>query len=146
MLPAVALAQAPSCRILNYGIFRNVEAYEARDAPGTPGGKEVIAYPRATIDRTERVPGRLGVLFGVVHRFEGIPDGGFIAVVVRHPPLPSLEGGIRTESLLRKERDAAGTGFRFDRSEEIALGNWTFEFQYEGHVLCQKTLVVEAAK
>lgn len=48
-----------------------------------------------------------------------------------------------TESLLRKEPDAAGTGFRFDRVEEIVPGTWTFEFQYESHVLCRKAFVVE---
>jgi uncharacterized protein DUF3859 len=82
-------------------------------------------------------------MFGVVHRFDGIPAGGYIAAVVRHPPLPAQDGGKRTESLVRKEPSSSATSFRFDRAEEIAAGEWTFEFQFEGQVLCRKTFVVE---
>lgn len=145
LLPAAALAQAASCSIDNFGIFRDVESYDSREAPGTASGKEVIAHPRARIQQTDRVPGRLGVLFGVVHRFEGIPEGSIIAAVIRHPPLPVPGGGTRTESMLPKAPDAAGTGFRFDRAEEIVAGEWTFEFQHEGHVLCRKAFTVEKA-
>lgn len=144
-LPAAAFAQAATCTIVNFGIFRDVEPYDAREAPGTAGGREVIAHPRARIEHTDRVPGKLGLLFGVVHRFEGIPEGGFIAAVIRHPPLPVPGGGTRTASMLRKEPDAAGTGFRFDRADEILPGEWVFEFQHEGHVLCRKAFTVEKA-
>lgn len=143
MLPPVALAQVPGCSILNFGIFGKVETYGSREALVTPGGVEFLAHPRASVERTDRVPGRIGVLFGVVHKFEGIPAGGLIAAVIRHPPLRAKEGGMMTESLLRKEPDASATGFRFDRAEEIVPGDWTFEFQYESHVLCRKTFVVE---
>lgn len=143
MLPHAALAQSPSCRILNYGIFTEVETYESREAPGTAGGKEVLAYPRAAIERTDRVPARLGVMFGVVHDFDNIPAGGFIAAWVRHPPLPAAEGGTKTYSLLRKEPESAATAFRFDRPAEIAKGDWVFEFHYLSHVLCRQTFTVE---
>jgi hypothetical protein len=145
MLPSAALAQAATCSIVNFGIFRDVESYDAREAPGTAGGKEVVAHPRARIQQTDRVPGKLGVLFGVVHRFEGIPAGGIVAAVIRHPPLPKPGGGTSTESMLPKEPDASGTGFRFDRAEEIVPGEWIFEFQHEGHVLCRKSFTVEKA-
>src|SRR5687767_3695692 len=90
LAPAALLAQAPpSCRIPNYGIFTEVETYRSREAPGTAGGKEMLAHPRAAIERTDRVPARLGVMFGVVHDFDGIPEGGFVAALLRHPPLPA---------------------------------------------------------
>jgi len=143
VLPAVASAQIPSCTILNSGVFRDVETYGSREAAVTPGGVEFLAHPRASVEQTEHVPGRLGVMFGVVHRFEGIPAGGFIAAVIRHPPLSAKEGGTRTHSLLRKEPASSATGFRFDRAEEIVPGEWTFEFQYQSHILCRKTFVVE---
>jgi Domain of unknown function (DUF3859) len=146
MLPALALAQTPRCSILNFGIFRDVQTYGSREAGATPGGIEFLARQRASVLQTDRVPGRIGVLFGVVHRFEDIPAGGLIAAVIRHPPLPAKDGGTMTESLLRKEPDAWATGFRFDRAEEIVAGEWTFEFQYESHVLCRKTFVVETPK
>jgi Domain of unknown function (DUF3859) len=140
-LPSMVLAQTPSCSILNYGIFRNVEAYGSRE---TQGGREILAKPRASIAQTDHVPGRIGVLFGVTHRFEGIPEGGFIAAAIRHPPAMTADGGTRMDYLLRKEPGAAATGFRFDRPDEIVPGIWTFEFEYEGHILCRQTFVVEA--
>lgn len=143
MLAQPAFAQAPSCSILNFGLFSEVETYASREALVTPGGRELLAHPRASIVQTDRVPGRLGVLFGVVHHFERIPEGGFVAALIRHPPLPSAGGGLRTESLVRREPDAAATGFRFDRPDEIAKGDWSFEFQYQGHVLCRKAFIVE---
>jgi uncharacterized protein DUF3859 len=142
-LAAPALAQTPSCRILNYGIFTEVETYQSRDAPGTAGGKEILAHPRAAIERTDRVPARLGVMFGVVHSFEDIPEGGFVAGLVRHPPLPAAGGGTKTESLLRKEPESPATGFRFDRPGEVVRGDWSFEFHYQGNVLCRQTFIVE---
>ena len=143
LLSQPAWAQLPSCRIVNYGIFTAIETYESRIAPGTTAGREHLAHPRGDIERTERVPGRLGVMFGVVHDFEGIPEGGFVAALIRHPPLPAVAGGLRTESLVRRDPDAAATGFRFDRPDEIARGDWSFEFHYQGHVLCRKTFIVE---
>jgi len=141
--PAVATAQIPRCIILNSGIFRDVETYGSREAAVTPGGVEFLTHPRASIEQVDRVPGRLGVMFGVVHRFDGIPAGGLIAAVIRHPPLPAKGGGTMSHSLLRKESNSSATSFRFDRPDEIAPGEWTFEFQYESHILCRKTFVVE---
>ena len=143
MFPALALAQVPRCTVLNAGIFRDVATYGSREAAVTPGGVEFLAYPGATIEQADRIPARLGVMFGVVHRFEGIPAGGLIAAVIRHPPLPAKEGGTMRESLLRKEPDSSATSFRFDRAEEVVAGEWTFEFQYESHVLCRKTFIVD---
>jgi len=137
------MAQIPRCTILNSGIFRDVETYGSREADVTPGGVEFLMHPRASIEQVDRVPGRLGVMFGVVHRFDGIPAGGLIAAVIRHPPLPAKGGGTMSHSLLRKEPDSSATSFRFDRLDEIAPGEWTFEFQYESHILCRKTFVVE---
>jgi hypothetical protein len=145
VLPSAAFAQAATCSILNFGIFRNVETYDTRQAPGTAGGREVLAHPRASIQQTDRVPGKLGVLFGVVHRFEGIPAGSIVAAVIRHPPLPTPGGGTITESMLPKEPESAATGFRFDRLDEVVPGEWIFEFQHESHVLCRKAFTVEKA-
>ena len=138
-----ALAQVPRCTILNSGIFRDGAAYGSREAAATPGGVEFLVHPGATIEQVDRIPARLGVMFGVVHRFDGIPAGGLIAAVIRHPPLPAREGGTMKESLLRKEPDSSATAFRFDRAEEVMPGEWTFEFQYESHVLCRKTFIVD---
>lgn len=143
LFPALAVAQGPRCDILKSGIFRDVQTYGAREAAATPGGREFLAYPGASVEQAERVPGRLGVMFGVVHRFEGIPAGGFIAAVIRHPALPAKGGGTMTDSMLRKEPESSATGFRFDRAEEIVAGEWTFEFRYLSHILCRKTFVVE---
>lgn len=145
MLPVTAFAQSPSCAITNFGIFQRVTPYETREAPGTASGSEVLAHPRALVERTDRVPGKLGVLFGVVHKFSNVPRDGIVAAVVRHPPLSAKAGGKKVESVLRKDPESAATGFRFDRPEEIVLGEWTFEFQYEGNVLCRKTFRVEAS-
>jgi len=141
--PAAALSQVPRCSILDFGVFRDVVTYGTREAAVTPGGVEFLAHHGARVEQTERVPGRLGVMFGVVHRFDGIPAGGLIAAVIRHPPLPAKGGGTMSHSLLRKEPDSSATSFRFDRLDEIAPGEWTFEFQYESHILCRKTFVVE---
>lgn len=143
MFPALALAQVPRCSVLSSGIFRDVATYGSREAAVTPGGVEFLAHPGASIEQVDRIPARLGVMFGVVHRFEGIPAGGLIAAVIRHPPLPAKEGGTMKESLLRKEPNSSATAFRFDRAEEIVAGEWTFEFQYESHVLCRKTFTVD---
>ena len=143
MFSVDALAQVPRCSILNYGIFRDVETHGSREALVTPGGVEFLAHPSASIEPVDRVPARLGVMFGVVHRFEDIPAHGLIAGVIRHPPLPSKQGGTMQESLLRKEPDSSATAFRFDRAEEIVAGEWTFEFRYLNHVLCRKSFIVE---
>ena len=143
MFPALAPAQVPHCTLLNAGIFHDIATYGSREAAVTPGGVEFLAHPGASIEQVDRIPARLGVMFGVVHRFEGIPAGGLIAAVIRHPPLPAKEGGMMKESLLRKEPESSATTFRFDRAEEVAAGEWTFEFQYESHVLCRKTFIVD---
>jgi len=134
--------QEPSCKIEAFGIFSKSQLLGVRAAPETASGRERLYEVDGPTKQTSVIPARLGLRFGVMHRFANIPEGGVIDLTIRHPPLPTRNGGMTTESKLRKSPDSDGTDFGFDHPHELMPGTWVFDFHLSSRLLCSHTFTV----
>lgn len=139
---ANAAPPPPSCKIESFGIFPKAESVGTRIAPDTPTGRVQVYRNQKMESQTATIPGKLGVRFGVAHRFSNIPAGDKIELTLRHPPLPRKSGGTSTESRTPKDPASQGSAFGFDNPQEIALGKWVFEFRHKDKLLCSQTFQV----
>lgn len=146
MLSEPAFSATPSCEIVDYGILAQAKVLEAREAPGAATGKELIIDATRIYERTERIPARLGLRFGVRHVFRNIPADDLLEVIVTHPPMVQPSGEAITVSRVRKDPISTGTSYGFDLPSELLPGQWLFEFKYRGKLLCQQAFIVVVAQ
>lgn len=143
LFTACALAE-PTCRITDYGILEEGELVAVTDEGGTASGKVRYFKPTNIQERTDRVPARLGLRFGVKHEFLDIPPNSVLQAAVIHPGMKSFTGEMRTVSKGPKNPRDVGTNYGFDREAELLAGQWVFQFHYKGQVLCEKAFTVYA--
>ena len=139
------LAAEPGCEITSFGIFGNNELFGVRPAPGAASGHERLLETDGVTTKTTTIVAKLGVRFGVTHKFTNIPAGEAVEEVIRHPPLPNRSGGTSSESRLTKNPSSFGSDFGFDYPHELAPGEWTFEFYFRGRLLCKQSFQVVVA-
>jgi len=139
-LPVVAAR--PSCEITDYGILEPRKQEGVRDTPTTATGKVREFGAIKFKQRTERIPARLGLRFGVEHKFRNVPADGELQVLVIHPPIVKANGQTSTVSSARKNPADSGTNYGFDSEAELLSGTWAFEFKYRGNLLCRKAFTV----
>lgn len=136
-----AFSAQPSCEISAFGILASQAQRGVRKAPTTVTGK-VRDYEGISIqEHTDRIPARLGLRFGVQHKFQNIPAGE-LKVVITHPPIASLQGSKLTVSSANIDPSDLGTNYGFDTPSELVPGTWTFEFRHHDRLLCRKAFTV----
>jgi hypothetical protein len=146
LLMGLALASgawaAPSCKITNFGILKPAQAKSIKEAPGTASGAHRV-FDRVEIEkRTDRVPARLGLRFGVQHQFRDIPKGEQLTLYIDHPELTAPSGAKATASESRKSPTSNGTSWGFYDHSELVPGKYQFDFRYKGKSLCKKAFTV----
>jgi len=135
--------------IFDAGIY-SIQLGEKIDAPGAVTGKTQIVRNPVLVERTTRIPARIGMNFGFNFHVLGQPENGTVTLrqVVRFPPggvrnpktgkvhevsevdRPSIIGGVRYR------------GYSFDEEWETVPGKWVFEFWYEGKMIASQTFEV----
>lgn len=141
---AACASAEPTCRITNYGILEEGELVAITDESGTASGKVRHYKPANIREKTDRIPAKLGLRFGVKHEFQGIPPNSGLQASVIHPAMRSSTGELRTLSKGPKNPMDVGTNYGFDREAELLPGQWVFQFHYKGQLLCEKAFTVYA--
>lgn len=136
--------------ILQSGLFRVVDVQEQDRRNGIAQATVKEEFDRAT----NRIPGRLGVNFGVRFRLAGQPAGATAPITARIVfPAPGLRppgqaAPVRVSDLempLRVGDDRPTyRGFGFDEDWEIVPGTWRFEFLLGDELLAMREFIVEA--
>jgi len=123
MAPAMA---APSATLVEYGVYSADPV--ATPPEGTPLGRYQL------LEKTRRIPLKIGTRFGFCARFEGLEVEGkyTLTEIVRHPvmvqPNGVEAGGWNVPRMLKVEngRGVWCGGFQFTKEHELVAGTWRF--------------------
>jgi Domain of unknown function (DUF3859) len=136
-----ALAEGP-LKVTEVGIFCPYERNGSVVAPDTVMGTVDLIDDQPVDVHSTRVPAYLTLAFGARYRLvDGQPDQP-ATIVITHPPMGP--DGITRQSwdmTLRAGDDGLST-YRFDRPDELVLGEWTLQVQVEGRSLMSQSFSV----
>ena len=140
------LSQAPSGKILQYGIYTLVSGGEIVNSKKSSTGKSV-SKPVITRDRqTDRIPLIKDKYMAYQYRLSNLPDLRRIKLrrVLVHPPINLPDGTITTGSdfiLNRKvERNEvfAFDAYALNEEYEMVVGDWIFQIWYQDRMLLEQ--------
>lgn len=135
--------------LLDSGIAE-AEFVQSRIVSGVPGTRIRSVTGTRILDKSNRVPARKGVKFGIQYVLEGSPRGRIVYVTnsATHPPITDPDTGITHKGISYQERAIIGNtshpsyfGFDFDYDWELAPGEWVLRVEYEGKLLEKKFIV-----
>jgi hypothetical protein len=117
---------APTATLLEYGVYSADPV--ASPPEGTPLGRYQL------LEKTRRIPLRLGTRFGFCARFEGLEVEGkyTLTEIVRHPVMVQPNGvevgGWNVPRMVRVDngRGVWCGGFQFTKEHELVPGTWRF--------------------
>jgi len=131
--------------IVGKGIYL-IEAGERIPEATAPTGAIEPAIKFTNIEKTETVPARIGVEFGLEYRIVGEPDGGEVTLefLVNYP-----EAGIadpESPTPLRETRyelqkpvgQPLYFGYGFENDWELVPGSWKFEIWHDRRKLAEE--------
>jgi hypothetical protein len=139
-------------KVTSYGLFRVSGKEEIIHSPETPSG--ITRVPAGTpilIASTNRVPAKIGVIFGFQYEIANVPaaDGVVeITKIARHPAITKPDGTTsKGFTFVEKQYITGGrvvgwTGYSLDHDYELANGDWEFEMQYAGQTICKQKFTV----
>ena len=115
-----------AAEVENYGLLKMVN--------GRLDYHDHVADDIDITDRTDQIPGKIGVHFGIRYIVNSLPKGAtmYVTHVIKFPG----DGIQQADGTMRKERRwisavrmgyPAFYGFSFDQPGEIVPGKWTFE-------------------
>ena len=145
-MPALAEeARVERIDIVGKGLYL-VEAGERIPEAGAPTGAIEPAITFTNIEKTETVPARIGVEFGLEYQIVGEPDGAEVMLefLVTYP-----DAGIadpESPTPLRETRyelpkpigEPVYFGYGFENDWELVPGTWTFEIWHDGDKLVEE--------
>ena len=137
-------------KILNYGKY-SATSKSVEKLDGTATGTINIVDNYKLREQTEVITARVGERFGVEYMLTGRPTGEAVQVtfITRFP----LQGVVnpKGERFTKNEFERTVTigeltyrTYRFDDAWELALGEWSMEFYYQGRLLASKRFTVVA--
>jgi len=143
-----AVSQVTKVDVLWSGLFRH---FTTPPVPGEPDIKLPHGYigPRP-VRQTDRVPGRVGALFGVLFVPRGQGPSFVVMRKVNHFPEPGMPEAKTATRMLTSEykfdcllNSPCFAGYRFDNENEIVPGQWRFEVFSGDTKLLETEFVVE---
>jgi hypothetical protein len=146
-----AKPQGFDCGVVEYGIwnFETNAGTKVADT-NTAAGYNIILPPGKAVllAKTNRIPARLNVLFGMTCRLTG-PKPGTVVTVRKKNIVPGLKRPDKEKLCYSWESEFKMiTGkdmqllYEFNEPWEMKPGDWTFQILYRGRVLCSKTFEV----
>jgi hypothetical protein len=140
--------------ITESGIY-GVTNREAVPESGVAGGQRVKSGNQKLETKTDRVPARLGTIFGFRYQIAGNPLGASVVLrfVTRFPQPGLLPPGARGEPVTVNEYtsprgigDIFWRGYGLDEPWELVPGIWTFEIWSGDNKLAEKSFTVYSCK
>jgi len=147
---AAVKSQPPTGKIIGYGIYKVVDqGVRYQDKKSTAGYAD-RGVQVALISKTESIPLKKGVTFGIQWEAQGLPEGPVkILIKVKHPRTTKPDGRISTSSdeirsFVSEKGQIKNAGDYYQLSEdwEMLPGEWSISIVYEGKVLCKKVFNV----
>ena len=130
-----------------YGRYVTEPTGQVLKEPKTASGVIAPVRSHRLVTRTDKIFGQLDRTFGLEVFLEGMPTPSVkLTIRTTHPALTNPEDG-KTTSTSEYDWTVSGPGphffgFSFDRTWEIAEGDWTIQILYNGRVLTQKRFKV----
>lgn len=135
-------------RVTSYGIFKITGKMEIVESPQTPNGfTSIPANTPMLITATNRIPAKIGTLFGMWYELSNVPlkdfDQAEVVKIARHPAITKPDGTISKgftfveKQWVKDGRVVGWTGYGFEEAYELAVGIWEFEMQFEGRTVCK---------
>lgn len=141
--PPQAESQPLDVEVLNYGLAQAEVVRKQRQ-----GGQRVtIVRNVRVVQRTLRVPGRLGQRFGLTYRVNGPSPGQLVRLRVKvSSPRYRTPSGREVTGWQYPVRRTPGKvhyeGISFSKPYQIASGFWTIAIYHQGRRLAAKTFLV----
>ena len=137
-------------RDTDYSKFLGKE--EIVKSPETPSGiTRIPAGAPFIATSTNRVPAKIGVIFGFWYEIDNVPalDGEVgLTTIVRHPSITKPDGTVSNGFTTIEKQDIKSgrvvgmTGYELDHDYELVAGDWQFEMQYGGVTVCKQKFTV----
>jgi hypothetical protein len=146
--------QIERIEILESGIYSGINR-EAVPEAGVAGGQRVKSANLKLESNTDRVPARVGTMFGFRYQIFGQPLGEPVPLkFVTRFPRPGVQvPGSREQPVTTNEYTLPRTigdvfyrGYGFDEAWELVPGVWTFEIWSGDDKLVEKTFTVTPVK
>jgi hypothetical protein len=146
-------ARVDDIEIVDIGVYSAEVKSRVEDSNLASGGRRIVANIKF-VDKTDRVPARLGVQFGYRYKVIGEPAGAAVPLkfVTRYPE-PGLKnpenGNRKLVDEFTQDRtigDIHARGYGFDNAWEIVAGVWTFEVWYQDRMIRDQKFTVVKAK
>jgi Domain of unknown function (DUF3859) len=148
--PALAEeARVERIDIVGKGLYR-VEPGKPTPEAGAPTGSIDLPLAFTNIEKTDTVPARIGVEFGLEYRIVGEPTGAEVTLefVVSYPEAgladPDSPAPLRETRFERMKPigEPVYFGYGFEKDWELVPGTWTFEIRYDGRKLAEERFTV----
>ncbi len=146
LFTAYAQASEPGCEILNFGIVNeSLQRDNIKIEHDVAVGEVGVHNTSITFSaKTDRIPAKLKINFGVEHAFTNLPPDAKILKRITHPPIQTSSGDFKTESSWLESSKSGGTSYKFDMASEVKPGPWLFQFIYNDSVICEKEFLIYA--
>ncbi|MEM1222353.1 MAG: DUF3859 domain-containing protein [Verrucomicrobiota bacterium] len=135
--------------IIEYGVL-TFESEEVVENPNTVAGTESFMDGIQWIERTEVIPAKLGVSFGVEYIIRGNPEETVQVTEVIIFPGPGLTNPKTGKSLKESpypievyKNEGNIFAYTFDEPWEIAKGEWIYQLKIEGKLILEKRFQVK---
>jgi hypothetical protein len=139
-------------KVTSYGLYRVSGKEEVIHSPETPSG--ITRIPAGTpilIVSTNRVPAKIGVIFGFQYEITNVPaSNGVVEItkIVGHPVITKPDGTTSNgftfieKQFVNDGKVVGWTGYELDHDYELATGDWEFEMQFGGRAVCKQKFTV----
>jgi Domain of unknown function (DUF3859) len=138
--------------VVEFGIYKSGADTTTKN-PDAPTGTRTISKEIEFTERTEKIPGTRGVMFGFRYKLTGLTGEESIELkkVVKHPPFKNKKGELESEyslSFTRKPKNGTVVsveGYKLGGGDQLTPGTWTFEIWYQDQKLVSTSFTVVAS-
>lgn len=134
--------------ILDFGIYNTIPKRTAYDMT-SPTGERHISEGAELLETTNRVPARIGTVFGFRYKIIGHRPGRMMSIKrqILCPTIINPENNKKYDIMELTEtghlaKDILFNGYKFDYNWELASGEWTIRIINEGKILAEKTFMI----
>lgn len=152
LLPLVAAAaEVTGARILDFGVYTNKSVDKTTLSGSETGTRNTFTKDDIKfVEKTDKIPARLGVCFGIKYVIDGKPAGSDIAIkkIILHPAIKK-DNKTYTSSevdLTRTIGAESVSGYAFGFDYLLVPGDWTIQLYCEGKKILEKTFTVYLPK
>lgn len=141
-------------KIVNCGVFAPATIQAVVSAANDPTGRHHSTKGNPSIvTQTNRIPAKLGTLFGVTFEVSGLDakQGAIVDILTTwsHPPMTKPDKTASTgfsfispQIVTADGRVLFWVGYRFENEYELVAGDWRLELSYGGKTLLSQVFII----